>query len=85
VFHHEHVLRTLTKIVDDATGCHRKLDAAEGLQVAQLDDGALIDILHGDVGRDGHLLVNVRMHDGVALASALGSATNGCTSPLVSS
>ena len=43
VFHDdEHVVRTLTKILDDATGSHRKLDAAEGLQDAQLDDGARI-------------------------------------------
>ena len=68
VFHDdEHVVRTLTKILDDATGSHRKLDAAEGLQDAQLDDGARIHIVHGDVGRDGHLLVNIRKHNGVAL------------------
>ncbi|MEA3075139.1 MAG: pilus assembly protein CpaF [Actinomycetota bacterium] len=33
----DHVVRTLTKILDDASGSHRKLDAAEGLQDAQLD------------------------------------------------
>ena len=54
----EHVVRTLTKILDDAAASHRKLDAAEGLQDAQLDDGARLHIGHGDVGRDGHVLVN---------------------------
>jgi Flp pilus assembly CpaF family ATPase len=38
VFHDdEHVVRTLTKILDDASAAHRKLDATEGLQDAQLD------------------------------------------------
>jgi pilus assembly protein CpaF len=69
VFHDdEHVVRTLTKILDDATGSHRKLDPAEGLQDAQLDDGARLHIVHGDVGRDGHVLVNIRKFTGVAYA-----------------
>jgi pilus assembly protein CpaF len=69
VFHDDdHVVRTLTKILDDATASHRKLDAAEGLQDAQLDDGARLHIVHGDVGRDGHVLVNIRKFTGVAYA-----------------
>lgn len=67
VFHDDdHVLRTLTKILDDATGSHRKLDPSEGLQDAQLDSGARLHIVHGDVGRDGHILVNIRKFTGVA-------------------
>jgi pilus assembly protein CpaF len=70
VFHDdEHVLRTLTKILDDASGSHRKLDPAEGLQDAQLDNGARLHIVHGDVGRDGHVLVNIRKFTGVAIRS----------------
>jgi len=70
VFHDDdHVLRTLTKILDDATGSHRKLDPAEGLQDAQLDTGARLHIVHGDVGRDGHVLVNIRKFTGVAFKS----------------
>src|SRR5947209_14446604 len=66
VFHDdEHVVRTLTKILDDATGSHRKLDASEGLQDAQLDNGSRLHIVHGDVGRDGHVLVNIRKFTGV--------------------
>ena len=65
----DHVVRTLTKILDDASGSHRKLDAAEGLQDAQLDTGARIHIVHGDVGRDGHVLVNIRKFTGVAFRS----------------
>src|SRR5215212_6376950 len=69
VFHDDdHVVRTLTKILDDAASSHRKLDAAEGLQDAQLDDGARLHIVHGDVGRDGHVLVNIRKFTGVAYA-----------------
>jgi pilus assembly protein CpaF len=65
----EHVLRVLTKILDDAGGSHRKLDPAEGLQDAQLDDGARIHIVHGDIGRDGHVLVNIRKFTGLAYTS----------------
>ena len=65
----DHVLRTLTKILDDASGSHRKLDPAEGLQDAQLDTGARLHIVHGDVGRDGHVLVNIRKFNGVAIKS----------------
>ena len=65
----EHVVRTLTKILDDATLSHRKLDPAEGLQDAQLDTGARLHIVHGDVGRDGHVLVNIRKFTGVAYRS----------------
>jgi pilus assembly protein CpaF len=66
VFHDDdHVLRTLTKILDDASGSHRKLDPAEGLQDAQLENGARLHIVHGDVGRDGHVLVNIRKFTGV--------------------
>jgi pilus assembly protein CpaF len=68
VFHDDdHVMRILTKILDDASGAHRKLDPAEGLQDAQLDTGARIHVVHGDVGRDGHLLVNIRKFTGVAI------------------
>jgi pilus assembly protein CpaF len=65
----DHVVRILTKILDDASGSHRKLDPAEGLQDAQLDNGARIHIVHRDVGRDGHLLVNIRKFTGVAFRS----------------
>lgn len=70
VFHDDdHVLRTLTKILDDASGAHRKLDPAEGLQDAQLDTGARIHIVHADLGRDGHMLVNIRKFTGVPYRS----------------
>lgn len=61
VFHDdEHVVRTLTKILDDAAGAHRKLDPTEGLQDAQLEDGSRLHIVHGDVAAGGHLIVNIR-------------------------
>ena len=70
VFHDDdHVLRILTKLLDDAGGAHRKIDAAEGLQDAQLDDGARLHIVHGDVGRGGHVLVNIRKFTGVPFRS----------------
>src|SRR5437764_5684168 len=70
VFHDdEHVVRTLTRILDGAAGSHRKLDAAEGLQDAQLDSGARPHIVHGDVARDGHVLVNIRKFTGLPLRS----------------
>jgi pilus assembly protein CpaF len=67
VFHDdEHVVRTLTKILDDASAAHRKLDATEGLQDAQLDDGARLHIVHSDISRGGHVMVNIRKFTGVA-------------------
>lgn len=70
VFHDdEHVVRTLTRILDDAARSHRKLDPAEGLQDAQLDDGARLHIVHGDIGRDGHVIVNIRRFNGVPFRS----------------
>ncbi|TMM13705.1 MAG: CpaF family protein [Actinobacteria bacterium] len=70
VFHDdEHVVRTLTRILDGAWGSHRKLDAAEGLQDAQLESGARLHIVHGDVARDGHVLVNIRKFTGLPLRS----------------
>jgi pilus assembly protein CpaF len=66
VFHDDdHVLRTLTKLLDDASTAHRKLDPTEGLQDAQLDDGARVHIVHGDVARGGHVLVNIRKFTGI--------------------
>ena len=71
VFHDdEHVVRTLTKVLDDAAAtAHRKLDATEGLQDAQLDDGARIHIVHGDIAKGGHLIVNIRKFTGVQFRS----------------
>jgi pilus assembly protein CpaF len=67
VFHDDdHVVRVLTKVLDDASRSHRKLDPAEGLQDAQLDNGARLHIVHADVGRDGHMLVNIRKFSGLA-------------------
>ncbi len=65
----EHVVRTLTKILDDASAAHRKLDATEGLQDAQLDDGARLHIVHSDISRGGHVMVNIRKFTGVAYKS----------------
>ena len=70
VFHDdEHVVRTLTKILDDASTSHRSLDPSEGLQDAQLDDGARLHIVHGDVSRGGHVMVNIRKFTGVQFRS----------------
>jgi pilus assembly protein CpaF len=70
-YHHEafhdddHVTRTLTKLLDDSATSHRKLDPSEGLQDAQLDDGSRLHIVHGDLARGGHLMVNIRRFTGV--------------------
>jgi pilus assembly protein CpaF len=69
VFHDdEHVTRTLTKLLDAASSSHRKLDPADGLQDAQLDDGARVHIVHPDLSRGGHHLVNIRKFTGVAIS-----------------
>ena len=68
VFHDaDHLTRTLTKLLDDASTSHRKLDPSEGLQDAQLDDGSRLHIVHGDVSRGGHPMVNIRRFTGVKL------------------
>ncbi len=70
VFHDDdHVVRTLTKILDDASGSHRKLDPTEGIQDAQLDDGARLHIVHGELTRNGHVLVNIRRFTGIRFNS----------------
>jgi pilus assembly protein CpaF len=70
VFHDDdHVVRTLTKILDDSSTAHRKLDPSEGLQDAQLDDGARLHIVHGDVARGGHVMVNIRKFTGITFRS----------------
>ncbi len=79
----DHVLRTVTKILDDASGSHRKLDPSEGLQDAQLDGGARVHIVHRDIGRDGHLLVNIRRFTGVAFRSLDELSERGMMSPQV--
>ena len=65
----EHLTRTLTKLLDDASTSHRKLDPAEGLQDAQLDDGSRLHIVHADVSRGGHPMVNIRRFTGVSFRS----------------
>ena len=70
VFHDDaHVIRTLTKVLDDATTSHRKLDPSEGLQDAQLDNGARLHIVHGDIAHGGHTIVNIRKFTDVTLRS----------------
>ncbi len=74
-FHHEvfhdddHVSRTLTKLLEDSAASHRKLDPTEGLQDAQLDNGARLHIVHGDLSRGNHLMLNIRKFTGVAISS----------------
>lgn len=74
-YHHEsfhdddHVVRTLTKLLDESSTSHRKLDPTEGLQDAQLDDGSRLHIVHGDLSRGGHVMVNIRRFTGVPFTS----------------
>jgi hypothetical protein len=56
VFHDDGpVLRTPAKLLDDASSAHRKLDPAGGLQDAQLDNGARVHIVYGDVASIWHV------------------------------
>jgi pilus assembly protein CpaF len=84
VFHDDdHVIRTLTKIIDDSSsaGSNRKLDPAEGLQDAQLDSGARMHIVHQDIGRDSHIIVNIRKFTGVNIRSLDELAARGTIEP----
>ena len=86
-YHHEtfhdddHVLRTLTKLLDDSSGSHRKLDPTEGLQDAQLDDGSRLHIVHGDIARGGHCMVNIRRFTGVPFTRLQQLVSGGTLSP----
>jgi pilus assembly protein CpaF len=73
----DHVIRTLSKLLDDATTAHRKFDTAEGLQDAQLDDGSRVHIVHQDIARGGHTIVNVRKFTGVAFQTIGQLVTSG--------
>jgi pilus assembly protein CpaF len=82
VFHDdEHVARTLTKLLEDAATSHRNLDPTEGLQDAQLDDGARVHIVHGDLSRGNHLMLNIRKFTGVAISTLDQLVARGTTSP----
>ncbi len=67
----DHVLRTMTRLLDQASTAHRKLDPSEGLQDAQLDSGARLHIVHADIARGGHLMVNIRKFTGVSTIQTL--------------
>jgi pilus assembly protein CpaF len=70
VFHDDdHVARTMTRLLEDHAGAHRKLDPADGLQDAQLNDGSRVHLVHRDLARGGHLIVNIRRFTGVAIRS----------------
>lgn len=62
----DHVLRTITRIVDRASSAHRSLDPTAGLQDAQLDNGSRLHIVHNDLARGGHMMVNIRKFTGMA-------------------
>ena len=74
-YHHEsfhddaHVLRTVTRILDQSSGAHRALDPTAGLQDAQLETGARLHIVHGDISRGGHMIVNIRKFTGMSFKS----------------
>ncbi|MEX2324270.1 MAG: ATPase, T2SS/T4P/T4SS family [Nitriliruptoraceae bacterium] len=78
-----HLLRTLTRLLDRSTSGQRKLDPSEGLQDAQLDDGARLHIVHTDIGRNGNMLVNIRKFTGVAFRSLDELTDIGMMSPAV--
>lgn len=69
-FHDDaHVERTLTRLLSRAASNQRVLDPTQGLQDAQLDDGSRIHIVHPDLGRKQHYLVNIRRFTGVSYRS----------------
>lgn len=82
-YHHEsfhdddHVLRTVTRIVDRSSGAHRALDPTSGLQDAQLDNGSRLHIVHGDIARGGHMIVNIRKFTGMSFRSLDELVTSG--------
>lgn len=81
-FHDDaHVERTLTRLLDDNSHSHRKLDPTEGLQDAQLANGARIHIAHPDLTRGGHLVVNIRKFTGTSITQLQHLTTNNTLTP----
>ncbi len=62
----DHVRRVLARILDEVPGAPRRLDPTLGLQDAQLPDGSRLHIVHRDLSRGGHTMVNIRRFTGVA-------------------
>jgi pilus assembly protein CpaF len=76
LFHDDdHVTRTLVRVLDDAPTAHRHLDPTVGIQDAQLASGARLHIVHRDLARGGHTLVNIRRFTGVSFAELRELAT----------
>lgn len=65
----QHVERTLTRILARSSGSQRALDPATGLQDAQLDDGSRLHIVHPQIGKARHYLVNIRRFTGVTFTT----------------
>lgn len=59
-FDDDHVLRIVARLLDRSDQAHRSLDPSEGIQDAQLYNGARMHIVHRDLAKGGHLLINVR-------------------------
>ncbi|MGC8481863.1 MAG: ATPase, T2SS/T4P/T4SS family [Acidimicrobiales bacterium] len=59
-FDDEHVLRIVARLLDRSDHAHRSLDPSEGIQDAQLYNGARMHIVHRDLAKGGHLLINIR-------------------------
>jgi len=62
----DHVARVLNRLLARSTSAQRLLDPALGIQDAHLADGSRLHIVHRDLTRDGHFVVNLRRFTGVA-------------------
>lgn len=62
----DHVARVLNRLLARSSGAQRLLDPSLGIQDAHLADGSRLHVVHRDLTRDGHFVVNLRRFTGVA-------------------
>jgi pilus assembly protein CpaF len=62
----DHVARVLNRLLARSSSAHRLLDPSLGIQDAHLADGSRLHVVHRDLTRDGHFIVNLRRFTGVA-------------------
>ncbi len=70
VFHDpDHLRRTIARILADSGIGQRTLEPADGLQDSQLKGGSRLHVVHGDLTKEGSLVVNIRKFTGLPTRS----------------
>ena len=69
-FHdHDHLRRTLAKLLADQGANQRKLEAYDGIQDVQLRNDARLHLVHPDLNKESTFSLNIRKYNGVKVRS----------------